>query len=298
MVSPTRVDPLRVQSQDSTEPIVPPCEVSIPSGAVEPPLSYQSARPGVPAYYAYVPMRVEDRATLPLAVGIHGISRDAKEMAEQLLPEAQSRNFALLAPYFDPAEYQDYQRLGRRGRGGRADLALFQALRQLEIDADREFRPIYLIGFSGGAQFAHRFVMAYPGLVGAATIASAGWYTYPAPRRRYPTGLRVNGELTGVRLEPSQFLRVPMLVTVGVEDTMRDASVRTNVRLDERQGRNRVERARRFHQAMGEAAATRGIESQTRLIELPNAGHSFCECVENGLARLAFEFFDSANRSI
>ncbi len=265
---------------------------------LDPPLIYQGARPGVPAYYGYVPMGLEDRATLPLVVGIHGISRDAKEMAELLLPEARSRDYALIAPHFDHAGYHDYQRLGRRGRGARADLALIEAWKKLELAADCEFGPIYLLGYSGGAQFAHRFVMAHPNLVDAATIAAAGWYTDPAPRRRYPTGLRVDGELAGVRLEPLSFLRVPMLITVGSNDTRRDASVRTNASLDERQGRNRVERARRFCQKMGEAAATRGVESRTTLREIPNAGHSVSECVENGLSRMAFDFFASAVRGL
>jgi len=243
-------------------------------------------------------MGLEDRGTLPLVVAIHGISRDAKEMAELLLPEARARDYALLAPHFEPAAYDDYQRLGRRGRGARADLALIEAWKRLEAAADCEFGPIYLLGFSGGAQFAHRFVMAHPGRVDAATIASAGWYTDPAPRRRYPTGLRVDGELAGVRLEPLRFLRVPMLVTVGTRDTKRDASVRSNPRLDERQGRNRFERAKRFCQKMGEAAATRGIESRTSLIEIPNAGHSVSQCVEHGLSQWAFDFFERADRSV
>ena len=259
---------------------------------------HQEARPGVPAFYAFIPQRTpaleHENGAIPLAVSVHGMSRDAREHLELLMPMAQSRGYALLVPHFDSATYSDYQRLGRRGHGPRADLALFEARSSFEKITDRRFDSLSLMGFSGGSQFVHRFVMAHPREVSAAVCASAGWYSFPDPRLRYPRGLRVGGVLSGIQLNPEAFLRVPLLVSVGAKDTIRDDSIRLNRRLDEMQGANRLERAHNWSRAMGIAAENRGLANLTTCVEFGGAGHSFSECVENGLDQLAFDFFDSA----
>ena len=38
-------------------------------------------------------------------------------------------------------------------------------------------RRINLFGFSGGAQFAHRYAMAHPGSVNALVLTAPGWFT-------------------------------------------------------------------------------------------------------------------------
>lgn len=268
------------------------------STEVEPPLFFEKARTGIPGYYGYLPIGGEDSESVPLVLCIHGISRDSREQVELLLPEAEARGYALLAPQFDEAGFGDYQRLGRRGRGPRADLALIECFRQLEAVAGRPFGQVYLMGFSGGAQFAHRFVMAHPDRIAAAVCASSGWYTLPDARKRYPRGLRADGDLAGVRFDPMKFLRVPILVSVGSEDVERDFSLRRQPRLDASQGHNRVERAQSWHRAMADAAKERGLVSRTRYIELPGVAHSFRACVDAELSRIAFEFFEETERGL
>jgi predicted esterase len=69
-------------------------------------------------------------------------------------------------------------------------------------------------GFSGGAQFAHRFAYAHPERTQAVAAHSAGWYDPP----------------------PSWARQVPFLVTVGLEDTQRVEWARWFARSLEREG--------------------------------------------------------------
>ena len=73
-------------------------------------------------YLLYVPARGGEAAAL--FVSAHGISRNAEEHATLFAPFAEQRGVVLVAPIFDPAGHEDYQRLGRKGHSQRADVAL------------------------------------------------------------------------------------------------------------------------------------------------------------------------------
>jgi pimeloyl-ACP methyl ester carboxylesterase len=251
------------------------------------------AEDGMPECLGFVPPSLFGRQPPRLAICVHGISRDHREQIALLRDEAAKRGFALLAPHFGERRWPDYQRLGRRGRGPRADLAVDLAVERLEARLGLHFRDRFMIGYSGGSQFVHRYAMAHPDRVRAAVCAAAGWYTFPDADRRYPYGLRVEGALAGVRLEPEAFLRVPMLVAVGRLDTTQEA-MRSRPRLDAEQGHDRIERAERWVDAMGRAAGKRRLEPPIELALIEGAGHAFSECVQGGLARLAFDFFEAS----
>jgi poly(3-hydroxybutyrate) depolymerase len=236
-------------------------------------------------YYAYMPWAASIDA--PVLVTVHGISRDAAQQIRLFRPYSDRYGAILIAPVFDDAHYGDYQRLGRRGRGLRADLALQAALR--DFMQERGESDIFLFGYSGGAQFVHRFVMAYPETVTAAVVAAAGWYTFPNPGVTYPYGLRVTGDLPGVRMRPNKFLKVPILAIVGGNDVQRDRTMRQSRRLDREQGRNRVDRARRWVEEMAKAAG-QGGQPACRFSMLGGVGHSFAECMHAGLGEMVFDF--------
>jgi poly(3-hydroxybutyrate) depolymerase len=258
--------------------------------------SVPASRPGELAFHAFVPECASTAGVTSLVVAVHGISLNAREQVESFAPFAEARGQVVIAPCFDTPEDNDYQRLGRRGRGRRADLALDEAIRRLSEQAAIRFSRRFFFGYSGGGQFVHRYLMTHPDRVDAAVVAAAGWYTFPDARLAYPMGLRVGGALAGVRIEPADFLPVPVLAIVGSLDVERDESVRTNSKIDERQGADRRERARRWIDAMRAAARARSIPGRHDLIELDGAGHSFLECVEVGLATSIFDFFDSIEK--
>ncbi len=256
-----------------------------------------TSRSGGLAYHSLVPDSAKARGSATLVVAVHGISRNAVEQMAAFTPFAVERGLVLMAPCFDTPEDGDFQRLGRRGRGRRADLALDEAIRALSEEARVSFTRRLFVGFSGGGQFVHRYLMAHPDRVDAAVVSAAGWYTHPDARQAYPLGLRTGAELSGTRMNPADFLRVPVLVAVGSLDVERDESVRTSTRLDDRQGENRIERARRWVDAMRAAGRSRSLPARHELVVLEGAGHSFSDCVDAGLARAAFEFFDSIDES-
>jgi len=187
-------------------------------------------------YYLYAP----DNSTLdtPVLVVVHGISRDAKEQIELFRDYADRNGVVLIAPRYTENNYPDFQRLGRRGRGQRADIALIKLLDSLPYRSVRD--GVFLFGYSGGGQFTHRFSMAHPEKVKAAIVAAPGWYTMPNTKISYPYGLRIGGSLPGVRFQPDRFIHVPTLVVVGEQDTLRDDNLRKSKSLDRRQGQNRV----------------------------------------------------------
>ena len=239
-------------------------------------------------YFCYVPTQAA--ADAPLLVAVHGFSRNAPEQVERFAPLCESAGVVLAAPHFPEQDFPDFQRLGRSGRGSRSDHALEAMLADLRGHLGWLLGRVTLCGYSGGGQFAHRFLMAYPGRLMGAVVAAPGWFTFPTRDVAYPYGLRVGGRLPGVRLRPESFLRVPVLVAVGEEDDdPRSENLRHSPELDLQQGNTRVERAARWVRAMQEEAYASGLPSRVRLAILPGAGHSFPECMESGLGELVLE---------
>ena len=242
------------------------------------------------AYRLYVP---EVRSTEPrLVVSVHGANRNVDLHARLLSAYAEMYGAVLVVPHFSASRYGDYQRLGRIGRGKRADLALHRIVTEASALTAMPAGRIYLFGFAAGAQFVHRYAMAYPHRVAFAVLANAGRYTLPDPVRRFPRGVRSTPKLPGLRFDPDAFLRVPMKVFVGAHDPD-DAHVtlpRRNRETAAERGARRAERARQWIAAMQAAGQERRIESSIAYEELPDRIRSFRSSVlRAGLAERAFE---------
>lgn len=250
-------------------------------------LSRRSSGPEALDYLAYVPSDASPQS--PLLIAVHGYSRDAQEQAEAFAPFCEAAGYVLAAPCFDRDSFPDYQRLGRPGRGSRADHALDAMVQDLRIVSGLLLGNVSLFGYSGGGQFAHRYVMAHPKRVTRAIVAAPGWYTFPDRERPYPYGARVGRRLEGVRMDADTFLQVPVLVVVGEEDDALHAeNLRREPRLDQQQGRSRLERGLRWVRAMNDAAVELGYAPRVRFGLLPGAGHSFADCMTCGLGNLVF----------
>lgn len=230
-------------------------------------------------YYLYIPRKA--RKSAPLMVSIHGVSRNAKEHAEMMAAMAERYGVILLAPLFNRKQFPDYQRLGRIGRGPRADLALDRIIGEVLYLTGASTEQLHLFGYSGGGQFAHRYAMAHPQRVTSVVIGAAGWYTFPDSKKTYPRGTRSNKTLPSLRFDESRFLRIPMTVLVGDQDCERDAELNKLRRIDRQQGMNRVERATNWVESMNQASMGYGITPHHRLTILPGIGHSF----EQGIKR-------------
>lgn len=247
--------------------------------------------PGEPElpYYLYVPERGGRNA--PLLVTVHGTSRNAEAHAHAFGRLAARHSAVVVAPRFAPKVYHDYQRLGRTWMGPRSDRALERLIDHVGRLTGAATESIFLFGYSGGAQFVHRFAMAHPERIAAAVVSSPGWYTFPDPGRWYPYGIRQTRDLPGVRFDPTAFLKIPILVTVGELDVARSRSLRRSRFLDRQQGRTRLERAERWVDAMAEAAREHELPASVELAVLGSVHHSFRENVERaGLAEMAVDY--------
>ena len=233
---------------------------------------------GVP-YYLYVPAE-RDPAAPPL-VTVHGISRGADEHLAAFTPWAERSGRVLIAPLFSEEQCRRYQKviLDRC----QADRALFATLREVAEETGVQVERFDLFGFSGGAQFAHRFALLHPERVGRLAVASAGWYSMPDFEEAFPYGL-AQGRSSGRRFQAKleAFLGIPILVLVGAQDTARDSGLRKTRRVDRRQGRNRVERAVVWAEALRAAAIRAEVPAQIALQVMPGCGHSFEDCVREG----------------
>jgi pimeloyl-ACP methyl ester carboxylesterase len=233
-------------------------------------------------YCAFCPASAPPSA--PLLVAVHGYSRNVAEQIERWAPLCDATGVVLVAPHFDAERFRTYQVLG-----GGADRALDSLVAELRRGFGMLFGTLALAGFSGGGQFVHRYVMAHPKRVSSAAVVAPGWFTFPSREHAYPLGTRNARQHVGVRMRAEAFLRVPMLVAVGEHDDASDAeNLRHSRELDAQQGASRLERATRFVRAMHDAAEGAHCASSARLAIIPNAAHSFADCMDNGLGELVF----------
>lgn len=230
-------------------------------------------------YYLYVPAGGGHGARV--FITMHGISKNAREHATLFSRYAESYGVVLVAPLFTGERFRDYQRLGREGHGARADSALEAILQEVGASTGASTAKVYLFGFSGGAQFTHRYTMAHPERVARAVVASAGWYTFPDSTLDYPHGIKPGADLPGVRFDPEAFLRIPIAVFVGDRDST-SASMRHDEVVDTQQGTTRFDRARNWVDAMRAAASARHIAPQVSYQMVPGIHHSFRQFMEQG----------------
>ncbi|MDX2273935.1 MAG: PHB depolymerase family esterase [Hyphomonadaceae bacterium] len=251
-----------------------------------------STSPGAPprSFFLYRP--TVEIAGAPLVVSVHGIARNATAHAYRLIAEAERYGLCVLAPLFSKDAYGQYQQLIDAKSGARSDLALLDMLEALSQMIQADAARILLFGFSGGAQFAHRFAMAHPHMVRSAVLAAAGWYTWPTQSAPYPYGIDTTANSAELSFDLAAIATVPFHVMVGERDLERDTSLRASKRIDEQQGLNRVERATGWVKAMAALpfAANRMRPPELKL--LPAVGHDFVSAVERAdLTQRVFDCF-------
>lgn len=244
------------------------------------------------SYLLYLPAARKKRHNV--LVLVHGQGRNVEVMVDIFRTYAEKHDAILIAPIFDKDISSGYQRLGLKQRGG--DGVLPQTRLRLILDEVSQFAEVpikrfYMFGHSGGAQFCHRYVMAFPDVVKRYAISAAGWYTLPDVNDVFPYGMKANPELPSILPDIDKFLQVPVCVLVGEKDTGRGATVNKSERIDRSQGRTRLERAESWVAAVTAVARDLGLDPSAQLQILPDAGHDFGDMEASGrLARRAAKF--------
>jgi len=213
-------------------------------------------------------------------VAIHGVSRNAAEIAARFAADPAYREVTIIAPLFDRKQFGKYQQMIAERPGSiPADQALLGLLASLERSHGLDCGKVLLFGFSGGAQMAHRFAMFHPAKVKRLCVVSAGWYTLPNTKLSYPYGLADAPSHAAIG---SEFLEIPTVVMVGSRDTRVDHSVRQDPQIIQHQGRNRLRRARVWVKMMQVRAASCGHEPDIHLVTVPDVSHDFGQSVKEG----------------
>ena len=229
-------------------------------------------------YWLYVPK--QGGAGKKIFITVHGISRNVNEHAKRFSAYAEKYGVVMIAPYFPADRFPDYQRLGRKGK--RADIALNDIVAEVARLTGASADRLYLFGYSGGAQFVHRYLFAYPGRVAKAVLGAPGWYTLPDPALQFPLGIQPSPRMPQVRFDPAQFLSVPVCVLVGERDHRRDAELKKTATIDSLQGKTRIERGRRWVETMIDQARLQGLPAIHAFHLLPDSPHSFAISMKRG----------------
>jgi pimeloyl-ACP methyl ester carboxylesterase len=234
--------------------------------------------------WIYRPLHQDVGAT-PL-VAVHGIRRRGREQVELLADRARSQGRVVIAPIFDAERWPRYQ---QAVIGGRADKALLRLWNELQAEGLINNNRFILTGFSGGAQFAHRFAMLHTEKIERLIVASAGWYSFPGDAE-FPYGLSTPAgrqATEALRKNLPAFLAIPITVTVGERDDRLDPNTRSGDDIDRQQGRTRFERAVNWTRALSRLADRMNVDALIKTVTLPRCGHSFRRCVRvGGLDRL------------
>ncbi len=209
-----------------------------------------------------------------IVVLVHGISRNAREIIANF-SEHMAKNTLLIAPVFTKEYATDYQRLGRKNKGPRADYILQAVLNEISSEHNVKVNKINLFGFSAGAQFVHRYAFAHPSHVNKVAIVAAGWFTMPKFDEYYPYGLKLRDEFTDIDFEMVRFLRVKYRVYVGEKDYLRDKSLNKSKKVDRLQGQSRLERAENWTNEMNQCFKNKSIKNRVSLEILDNVTHDF-----------------------
>jgi len=239
-------------------------------------------------YFLYVPQR--GGANAPVFVTVHGISRNAREHAERFASFAERYGVVLIAPYFSKYRFPDYQRLGREGKGARADLALDRIVDDVGRLTGAQTGKLFLFGYSGGAQFVHRYTLAHPERVAKVVLGAPGWYTFPDPTLKYPKGIAPAKSLPGVAFDPAAFLAIPTCVLVGERDVRQDVALNKSPKIAQQQGSTRLERGEHWIAAMARAAEAQGLKTSYTFHTLPRSRHSYTQSmVRGGMGEMVFD---------
>ncbi|HEX3842809.1 MAG TPA: hypothetical protein VHV80_00495 [Steroidobacteraceae bacterium] len=223
-------------------------EVQLPSGGPgappQPLIAGVSRLDGRFGYLAYVPQGAP--RSLQTLVVIHGSDFHHEEMCRYFAALAEETGCVVLAPLFAPAGTANPDPNGFKFlRSGYAeyDRVLLDMVDQVSERFACARERFLLFGFSGGAQFAHRFLYAHPGRLHAVSIAAPGMVTLIDPGRQAWVGTQGLGALCGTDLDLQQVQRVAVQLLVGSRDAQPHVGG-AGQELYNYAGANRVERLR------------------------------------------------------
>lgn len=174
------------------------------------------------SYRLFVPRDYrDDEPALDVWVFVHGTERRTEHFLDGAAELATARRAIVLTPLFpaaigDPDDVHNYKMIEQDGV--RYDLLLLSMLQEVasrwNVDVDR----FVLHGFSGGGQFAHRFLYLHPERLQAVSIGAPGRITLPDAGSTWWHGVGDLQGRFGRGLDTSAISRVPIQIVIGALD--------------------------------------------------------------------------------
>ncbi|MEU0966812.1 alpha/beta hydrolase [Streptomyces sp. NPDC005917] len=170
----------------------------------------------------YVPRDIDTTRRHPLVIAVHGTGRDAMNYRDGLADFAEAHQCIVLAPLFpagieDRNDVDNYKLIDYHGI--RYDLVLLdmvaEAAHRWPITTDR----FYLHGFSGGGQFALRFLYLHPDRLAGVSVAAPGRTTLIDPEKPWPEGTADLPDRFSTPLDLDALRAVPVQLLIGEADT-------------------------------------------------------------------------------
>lgn len=249
--------------------------------------------PEIPVF-TYIPPKV-DRATAPIAIIMHGASRNPDSYRDAWIEEAEERGFIVIAPGFSRDDFpgsREYNLGGvvdEEGQPRARSRWTFSVIEPLfdhvvaQLGGSQTHYTIY--GHSAGSQFVHRFLFFMPDTRAKRFLAAnAGWYTFPDPKIAFPFGL--DGTPSNeARLRAA--LAKDVVVLLGDRDNDAGHPQLNRSRGAMEQGRHRFERGQTFYESARKLAQDKGWEFGWRLRVVEGVAHS-----NSGMAQGSYDLIE------
>jgi len=232
----------------------------------------------------YVPRTATDASSVVIA--LHGNNRDAEGTRDNWISKAEQYSRLIFAPEFSDAGFprssgfilgnvfvngNDPDGAAPRDPSQWAFSYIEPLFDEIISRTSRSLASYDLVGHSGGAQFAHRFVFFEPeGRYRRVVVANAGWYSAPTDDVDFPYGLAGS---PAVDAEPRRIFDREMIVFVGELDTDPNSFSLRHTPEADLQGQNRRERADWFFEEGRRRAEEAGVPYRWEFAEAPGVGH-------------------------
>ena len=207
----------------------------------------------------------EPVAPVTLVLVLPGLGGKGRVLAEEFVAAAEEHRWLLLAPSpdYDPTVKETLTEADVR-----VDQSLLSLADQVVARSPFHVAPVIdVVGFSRGAQTAHRFALRHPERVAGLASFSAGTYTMPTSSQPYPLGMGYFDLYNHQRpLDIAALRKVSVLVGVGAADANPADVVRD---WDAVGGTTRLERGTRFAEALQQ------LKVPSRFQVYPGVGHAF-----------------------
>lgn len=176
------------------------------------------------SYHTYVPRSVYEKPsrTYRIMSFIHGTGRTIEAYRNLFSEFADRRDLILIFPMFpgglmDQDDFNSYKLLAYQGV--RYDSIFLSMVDEMAERFPIDKRKLFLYGWSGGAQFVHRFLYVHPERVAAAAIGGPGRITYLDSENDYYWGTKNFKEVFDKELDLEAIKKVPVKLMIGENDT-------------------------------------------------------------------------------